>query len=274
MDEVDFFDVIFSGSLGYLCLAYKQNMDDRLQQTFFKWEREREQILRWVDEHRSGNCYFCPHLLSEPIRQKKYALPNDLLWADLDNCSFEKLCKYGEPPPGILITTSPNRYQAYWILWRVAGVSAQEYESLNHRLAIGYKDEGCDQSGWDLTQLLRIPETFNTKHKHPFLVNGQWIKGIKGSCYHLREDFDCLPPLPTTTTSHKGVKFDRKLPQMDVSSLRVSDAVKQLILEPPDKGDRSEACFRVIAAMHKAGYSATEVKAVLMQNPIGDRYRE
>jgi hypothetical protein len=268
MDEIVFFDDIFSGSTGYICLACK--VDDGMQQTFFMWEKEKEQVLRWVDEHRARDCYLCPHLLDKPLRQKKYALPNALLWADLDDCSFEKLCKYGEPPPSIIVTTSPNRYQAYWQLRRTPG-SAQVCEILNHRLAVGYKEEGCDQSGWDLTQLLRIPETFNNKYEHPFLVSAQRVQGV--GLTSIRH-FDCLPRLPSIGVSHRRTKFDRDLPQMDVSSLRVSDAVKQLILEPPDKGDRSEACFKVIADLYRAGYNATEIKAIMKQNPIGERYYE
>ncbi len=266
MNHIEMFKLIFQRNEGYVCLAYKKHIGDKLTQSFFHWPDNVEEIDAWVRKHKSGNCYFCPHLLSKPIRQKKYALSGYILWADLDACNpVTGMSKYVEWQPNIIVKTSKRHYQGYWFLDR--DIEPQEYEALNHRIALAFKDEGCDQSGWDLTQLLRLPGTTNNKGK-PFEVIA-WKDNI---C--LTQDGGRLPPLPSTTSSHKGVKFDRELPQMDINSLRVSRDIKQLILEPPDKGERSETCFRVIAALHKAGYSATEVKAIMKQNPIGGRYYE
>lgn len=268
MDYVDLFEHIFGGNKGYICLAFKQNMDDKLEQSFFLWKEEIDKIETWVEEHKSGNCYFCPALLSEPIRRKQYTLTGHTLYADLDQCEPGLLGKYGEPEPSVVVQTSPNRWQAYWLLDR--NIEPEEYEALNHRIAIGYKDEGCDQSGWDLTQLLRIPSTINNKDK-PFEVRAKGWFAIHPSKENPAK-FDDLPPLPSTPTPHRVETIRRDVPPVEIKDLRIPDSVKEYLINPPSKGERSEAAWAVMLAMRDAGYSREQVYATMWANPLGRRY--
>ncbi len=276
MDYLDLFEEIFRDNKGYICLAYRKDMnpETKLEQSFFHWADDTEQIKAWIEEHKSGNCYFCPHLLSEPIRRKKYALPGHTLWADLDECSYDKLGKYVEPTPKYVVQTSPNHQQAYWIL--ADDMEPEEYEALTRRIALAYKDEGCDQSGWDLTQLLRIPSTMNNKgepfkvtlDQHPVTIEGYNLTVLGTEI----SDFIDLPLLPSLSTPHRGERISRDAPPVEIKDLRIPDSVKEYLTFPPPKGERSEAAWAVILAMKEVGYSPKQIYATIWANPLSKRY--
>jgi hypothetical protein len=66
----------------------------------------------------------------------------------------------GLPRPTAILESSPGRLQMWWRL--DSEVAPEIGEELNRRLAYAM---GADKSGWDLTELLRVPGTRN--HKYP-----------------------------------------------------------------------------------------------------------
>lgn len=105
------------------------------------------------------NLYFCPTPLSKRKRRRESVSGSRLLWADLDEANPEELPK--DLQPTWAWETSPGRYACLWALDKRIDDLA-ELEELNRWLT--YK-VGADPSGWDLTQVLRIPGT--TNHKYP-----------------------------------------------------------------------------------------------------------
>src|SRR5207302_1326577 len=91
-------------------------------------------------------------------RRKAYALPLASLYVDLDGAP--NFAGRLVPPPSLSVQSSAGRSQDYWYLARP--VPPAEGERRNRILA---QLAGADPSGWDLTQLLRIPGTVN--HKYP-----------------------------------------------------------------------------------------------------------
>lgn len=224
------FGYIFGRFKGYVCVAVIcdiQNPDRTKQgfnQAFYLWPDQLREIKAWIGEHRGSNCYFSPILFSAPQRKKEFALAGHTLWADLDECRPTYLGKYGEPEPSIIVQTSPNRHQAYWLL--KLDIEPGEYEEINHRIALAYADLGCDKGGWDLTQLLRIPGTTHSKAE-PFVVQARLLR--RGSqLYYQPKQFNALPSV-TKITSTATVEFSQ-LPQVDVAELKVSNRLKGLIV--------------------------------------------
>src|SRR5262252_9406782 len=72
--------------------------------------------------------YFCPLVFSKPERKKEYALPTNLLWADLDPVHPDQ-CRL---KPSIAWESSPGRYQALWFL--TAEIPAEEAAALSKRI--------------------------------------------------------------------------------------------------------------------------------------------
>lgn len=157
----DFFDYLFSEDEGYVCLATTQPpaRRDTFQEHYFEWPNQRDDIADFVDKMAPAhNVYFCVNVLSSKKRRKDNAIPQNLIWADLDACSPSEL----DIPPQCVIESSPKRYQAIWRLkMKLDPFIAENYSK---RLAYHYSDKGVDKSGFDLTQLLRVPGTYNFKY--------------------------------------------------------------------------------------------------------------
>lgn len=153
-----FLRTLFGDLQGYLCLARISRLNGRgFSQTFFRYPEELEEALHFVHENDTYgiDLYLCTSLLSKPERKKEFCLSGYILWADLDECHPRNLGKFGEPKPNLILQTSEGRWQSYWILKDT--LEPSKAEELNHRIALAYKDYGCDDGGWDLTQLMRLP---------------------------------------------------------------------------------------------------------------------
>jgi hypothetical protein len=159
--RTQFFDYIFGPQQeGYLCLASTIGLVPSgakdFRQVFFEWPKQKNEIASFVDStSESRNMYFCTSLLSKGERLKENCLPGNLLWSDLDFVNPTGIAH----PPSLVVESSPQRYQAFWRLDEE--LPADVIEDLNRRLAYSV---GADKSGWDLTQLMRIPHTRNFKY--------------------------------------------------------------------------------------------------------------
>ena len=89
---------------------------------------------------------------------KVNCIPQNLVWADLEHCTPDKL----EIPPQCVLESSPGRFQAIWRLDEK--IDPERAEDYSKRIAYKYADLGVDKSGFDLTQLLRVPGTINYKY--------------------------------------------------------------------------------------------------------------
>ena len=91
----------------------------------------------------------------------------------------------GVPHPTLTVESSPGRDQYYWKLTRL--IPPGKAEELNRRLAYAMD---ADKSGWDLTQLLKLPGTPNHKYRETPLVG---VSQISGESYDPEELDRILP---------------------------------------------------------------------------------
>jgi hypothetical protein len=122
-----------------------------------------------------GDLYFAPTLFSEPRRLRRNACHGRWLYADLDEVDPETLTDIGgvSLTPTVAWETSPNRYQALWLLDRP--LSPRTLEKLNQRLTYF---TGADKGGWSLTKVLRVPGSISHKREHPFTVRLLWASSL------------------------------------------------------------------------------------------------
>ena len=186
-----FFKYVFGEDAGWLRLARLHPETRVFEERFFEIPGKMIHALNWVaDNQISNNIYFSPMLFSEPKGIKAFVLPVRQLWADLDECPPEKCFV----EPSFALETSPGRYQALWTLDE--HMDPADAETITKKIAYAHANEGADRSGWDLTQLLRIPLTIN--HKYGVSgVPGPLIKIIKArrDQYNVT-DFDVYPEIP------------------------------------------------------------------------------
>jgi len=158
--EVDFFRLLFGSTPGYVCIATQSPIPGDFKQYFYEWPVQEQEMYDFIARWRNRkNIWFCINLLSEKVRQKEYCLETNLVWSDLDEANPDTL----DPRPSIVIESSPDRFQAIWRLEHA--LDSYVAEDYSKRLAYYYAENGADPSGWDLTQLLRVPNTLNMKYE-------------------------------------------------------------------------------------------------------------
>jgi hypothetical protein len=170
-----FFKLVFGTQAeGYVCIAYKSR-GAGFKEEFFHYPEELDKLLATVDKnHKNTNVYFCPQLLEDPRyrresdgkgpRVKENISTCTAAWADLEECGPELLLV----PPSITVESSAGRYQALWVF--EAAVDPEVAEQVSKNIAYHHVPDGADSGGWDLTQLLRVPYTYNMKRALPELV--------------------------------------------------------------------------------------------------------
>jgi RepB DNA-primase from phage plasmid len=210
--------------------------------------------------------YFCAHLLNRRRRIKANAAPLLSLYADGDGAKVSDRI----PEPTAVVQSSPGREQFYWRL--AYPMPPQEAELLNRRMAYAM---GADVSGWDLTQLLRVPGTTNQKYPDPPVVN---IVALRDERYDPQELCAELPPLPEKESPTVNCSRKPRHVVQDVDLSKLSPRMRDLI-EHGNRGEypsRSEADFTACVAMFGAGYVEVEVWAVMTDpaNGISEKFFE
>lgn len=193
-----FFKLLFGPSVkGYICLA-TITRGEAYKEQFFGWPDQLSDMLEYVDRFRpTHNVYFCPQILKAPRRVKENVLICTTAWADLDKCEPSMVLV----KPTVTIESSPYRYQAYWIF--EVPQKPDVAEDISKRIAYHHVFQGADKSGWDLTQLLRVPFTYNLKYDEEVPVK---VLDVNRSKYR-PSDFDKYPPIV------KGHALDTPLPE-------------------------------------------------------------
>lgn len=257
-----FFKLLFGRNRGYLCLAFLDTSDKRkMTELWFTYPDELDQALDAVEQYGMMNhAYFCPQLFSQKKRSRDYVSITTNAWSDLDRCNPDKMLQ----PPSITIESSPDRYQAYWIFDPSTEVDPKDAEDLSRRIAYYHKSDGADISGWDITQLLRIPDTFN--FKYPDVDNMGYpvvkIREIKKRYYRM-SDFDDYPLMPDYT--YVNVEFPEELPQESGEQIlekvrrEVSPLILKLFTETPMEHKWSEKLWQLELMLFEAGFPREKV---------------
>lgn len=255
-----FFRILFEGLEGYICLA-RLTREKKFEQIFVHWPNEATNLESYIDSWvKDCDIYYCPMLFSEPKRIKENVILTPFVYSDLDDCPPSKLLVR----PSITIATSKDRWQA---LWRINGALPEEVEDICKRIAYRHAEDGADVSGWDLTQLLRVPFTFNVKRETPTDPR-QMIKIISANNdVYSKESFAPYPQTP------QGEVEEYPFPSKDDLSQLSSD---ELLLKvkfqlPPyaftlfhdvPEGTWSEDLWRLQMMLFEAGLSLEETYIV------------
>lgn len=229
----------------------------------FLWPRDRAKILARMEANKGNDLYWCPNLFEAPKRQLEFAMDEHCLWADLDEVNPKDIDDY---PPTIAWETSPGRFQALWLIsgGDIQGASwaGRENQALTYHL-------GADQSGWDSTQLLRIPGWHNYKPEYR-RKNGTAPQGrliTKTGRRYLVDEFNDLPPVPTATIVSDVVEGELdRIDRHEVWGrvrLKVSQRVRELVAAREVAGDRSDALWEIERELADAGCSVVEIVAVV-----------
>jgi len=196
--NLDFFEFLFGDVTGYLCIAEMKRRNSgkkNVKQLFFEYPDELEDAVDYIEQSmRSADIYFAPFLTLRKRRKKEDINETAVAWSDGDLCPLEAL----KVPPSIVVRSSKandvEKYHFYWKFKEPEPSDVGEY--ISKKIAYAHEDDGMDQGGWDLTQLLRVPGTLNHKYTPPQQVSRAVID--RTALYTI-EDFDIYPEVEHNT---------------------------------------------------------------------------
>lgn len=234
----------------------------------FKWPQDREKIIAHLDAHTTDDLYWCPSIFEKPQRRLELAMDEHALWADLDEVDPEGI--EDGLRPTIAWETSPGRYQALWLITGSDLQGASWPGNENQRLTYHI---GADHSGWDTTQLLRIPGRKNFKYDYKAENDGKPVRGRllwhNGPRY-LADHFEDLPEVKGSAEANLGqdiledqISTIDRLEVWGKVRLKCSKEVRELVSARATGGqDRSDKLWQIERDLADAGCTVTEIVAI------------
>lgn len=253
--------MVLGRAQGLVCIAFLTKTK-KFHEQFFSWP-EQEQLVHSAIEEKilDHNIYFCPQLFTEKKRTKQTVQWTPSAWADLDFCNPDRMFV----EPSLTLESSPGRYQAFWVMERENDPDVME--DLSRRIAYKHASQGADRSGWDLTQLLRVPYTFNFKYmKVESEVPVVKVIGMNRNRYRIddfAEDYPASPdylsvddiPVPAITAIAEDLLQERR----NV----INPLIWTLYAETPAmEANWSDILWRLLMLLFEAGYPREEVYAI------------
>lgn len=240
-----------------------------MYENYYKYPDELPKMLAHIRQFELDyNVYFCPQLLVRKKRNKDAVSTCPTIWADLDECPPDKLLL----KPTVLIETSPGRYQALWVLERP--IAPEEAEDLSKRIAYAHARDGADKSGWDLSQLLRIPFTRNLKYEeHGFPT----VKVVEANQKRYRPSDFTQVYKEVEGLEYLDVELPEELPGqtakqlLDRKKIELNPTIWGLFYEKPEE-DWSKALWQLELALFESGYTREEV-FVIVQEAACNKYK-
>lgn len=224
-----------------------------MHENYFMYPDELARMVEHCDKFSTAsNVYFCPQLLGSRKRNKDNVQTCTTLWADLDTAPPSLMLV----KPTVVVESSKGRYQAYWVLEKP--ITPEQAEDLSRRIAYYHADDGADKSGWDLTQLLRVPFTYNLKYD-----DNQIVQIIEANNKSYRPSDFTEYPVPEEH-AYSEVPFPDELPEADAKSLlqarknELNPTVWTLFFDTPTD-DWSKALWSLELLLFETGYEREEV---------------
>lgn len=266
---IEFFDHLFAADTGYVCIAYTKPMptppetQKTWKQKFFEWPSKKQVMYDFIEKIAPAyNVYFGVNVLSLQKRIPENCIPQNLVWADLDSCPPDKI----EIPPQCVIESSPGRYQALWLLDRK--VDPYLASSYSKRIAYKYAEHGADLSGHDLSQVLRVPGTYNFKYQ---AIDVPQVKLLMFARDHLLEPelFEAIEvveevPVDEITGIEMPTAEDLPDPQSVIYAFKdhlKTTAFARYYSEEPNE-DWSKSLWRLINTCIEVGMTIQEAFAI------------
>ncbi len=265
----------------------------RPHQAYVTYPAAISRAQQWIEqESRAGReLYHCAHLLSQPRRRREHAAPLAALYVDLDN----ELPAQMVLTPSLMVASSPGRYQLYFRLTHP--VDPEQGAALNRRLSAALR---ADPSGWDLTQLLRVPGTRNLKYPDEPLVR---LDAERPVSYDPRELEAFLPQMPVAPyhrpddpgDAQNRPKLARQAPASRLISSRAETGHAGAAPEPPipltqparaiwegrdvkltpdGRVDRSASLVRISRMLVQAGLPRQHIVATLAERDVSLGWRK
>jgi len=271
----NFFKLTFGSATGYICVCYLPHTDSKhkkMRKVFFEYPKDLEEMLENISAHSEQlvHAYFCPSLYGKPgDKHKEFISTCTNIWADLDECDPRNMLV----TPSLITQTSPGRYQALWLL--EDPVEPRLAEEIAMKIAYYHADQGADKSGWDLSQLLRIPYTPNFKYGDPTEAPLVTILHAERKLYRV-SDFDRYPLVPAiqkyvNQPIPKAVRYEDQETPVELMNRFGLWEHEYLWSEEPEE-DWSSPLWKLVNICVEANMSPTEA-FIICDSAACNKYR-
>lgn len=183
----DFLTDFYGDRKGYANIATLEGGVGEFKSLMIMWPEKKAEIIRFalMKDAEGKDVFFAPNLYArqegggKPRPKKEFLLPGSVLFADFDKQTapedWADTCrKLGIPEPSHIVQSSvPGNQHAYWNL---TDSEQRDFDWLEDRSRSIAAQLGADMSGWDATQLLRIPGLHNYGYDNE-QNHKAWYKG-------------------------------------------------------------------------------------------------
>ncbi len=265
MDVIEFFETIFGDGKGFIFLGWRDDNGELNQQKFISYPEGLGVVANVLKAHKDEDLYFSPMLYTVPRRRKSTVAQTPVVYADTDTFDTSKFLI----APSLNVETSEGHTHSYWVLDR-PDYPKEDVSRVARAVAMAHdeRDEdgnkiGVDPSGWDLTQLLRVPGTMNTKpgKEHPVSV-----RDASGTVYTLDQIATAYDPENVAAVDiHVASSMPLQLPDPTDILPRLASIPKLYNLyskEPGYDQDWSDTLYLFVSEMLREGFSPAEVLSV------------
>lgn len=254
-NELDIYlEMAFSGLDGYVYAPIKT--PDTWEQRYFEYPKEQENIKDWIRANSlntRADIYISPVLYNKPQAIKANFQTSQVVWVEFDGDRYIDFP--GLPEPTAIVQTSFKEHVHCY--WQVDPINAQTLEDINRRLTFYLQ---ADSSGWDCTQLLRPPETFNRKRSRPVLL-ASYVARTKFAL----PLFDKAPKVELPR--QPSVEAEQLLPIREVLHGKElpRQLVQQIRVETPVEPHRSSFLAKIANELAEEEFSHLEIVSCLFE---------
>lgn len=241
-----------------LCVRRNNNWEEH----FYNYPDDIDKVVDAAEYYKDeGDVYFSTYLFSKRSSTRDHALPSRTIQQDLDDADTSSLPLV----PTILVETSPNRHQGFWVL----SEHTDQHELLSKRLA--YAIPLCDRTGWPVGRKVRIPGTINYKYPMQHTVQ---VVSVSNKRY-TPEDVQMLPEIdiPSTVMDEDFINEPPTTypvgPHELIEGIKDSLSAKvyaQYLADGPSE-DRSASLFALLIQCFKAGLDRNQVYWIALHSP-------
>lgn len=271
MNTRDFITAIFGDLEGYLFISSKSDSTNEEVDVHksFSYPAGLDQLLTYVEMRADEDVYFSPMLYSVPRRKASAVSFTPVVYADTDSFDIDKYLI----APSINVATSEGKHASFWLLDdnytpdKVSTVARTI--ALTHSWKEDGKQMGVDAGGWDLSQLLRLPNSKNLKYQvdkfkgdyhEAFDVH---VDVVNGNVYSLDEMIEAYQPenIPESPKrEHSSMPEDLPEAKDVLARITASKTLSDLYSNEPKGGqDWSDTLYFFVSEMFRNGFTPEEV---------------
>jgi len=260
LKTTDFLQSLFGDSEGYVFISSYDDDGELTQHKPFQYPAQLKQIGSYVAVREDEQLYFSPFLYAVPRRKKSSVSVTPVLYADTDSFPIDEYLV----APSINVRTSESKHHSYWLLDDTYTPEQVEAASraiaLQHASEVDGKQAGTDKSGWDLAQLLRLPNSVNLKYAEAYPVHVVEGSGEVYSLAEIASVYDASNQRQHRTELEEDVPDNLPEPKDVLRRITASPKLSELYAtQPRGTQDWSDTLYRFVCELFRAGFSPEEV---------------